>query len=188
MGPSAIRYARIEDALEDLGHRVTDLGNAGVPIPEMVDSGQHVKHLAAVKRVCDEVAERATSIVSDGLFPIFLGGDHSISHRHRLGVARSASGERTADLGPRPRRFQHPRDLAFRQHPRHAPAVANGEGAPQLVGRRRPGPERQDRGRGNYRPPVRGPGREEPAARSLCEGLHHAGGKRLRRRTAPSAP
>jgi len=95
MGPSAIRYARIEDALEDLGYRVTDLGNAGVPIPEMVDSDEHVKHLAAVKRVCEEVAERATAIVSEGLFPIFLGGDHSISIGTVSGVARSTSGERT---------------------------------------------------------------------------------------------
>ena len=95
MGPSAIRYARIEDALEDLGHRVTDLGNAGVPIPEMVDSGEHVKHLAAVKRVCEEVSERASAIVSEGLFPLFLGGDHSISIGTVSGVARSTSGERT---------------------------------------------------------------------------------------------
>jgi len=95
MGPSAIRYARIEDALEDLGYRVTDLGNAGVPIPEMVDSDEHVKHLAAVKRVCEEVAERATAIVSEALFPIFLGGDHSISIGTVSGVARSTSGERT---------------------------------------------------------------------------------------------
>ena len=95
MGPSAIRYARIEDALEDLGHGVTDLGNAGVPIPEMVDSGEHVKHLAAVKRVCEEVADRATGIVSEGLFPVFLGGDHSISIGTVAGVARSTSGDRT---------------------------------------------------------------------------------------------
>ncbi len=95
MGPSAIRYARIEDALEELGHGVTDLGNAGVPIPEMVDSGEHVKHLAAVKRVCEEVAERASGIVSEGLFPIFLGGDHSVSIGTVSGVARSTSGERT---------------------------------------------------------------------------------------------
>jgi arginase len=95
MGPSAIRYARFEDALEDLGHRVTDLGNAGVPIPEMVDSGEAVKHLAAVKSVCEEVSERATAIVSEGLFPIFLGGDHSISIGTVSGVARSTSGERT---------------------------------------------------------------------------------------------
>ena len=95
MGPSAIRYARIEDALEELGHGVTALGNAGVPIPEMVDSGEHVKHLAAVKRVCEEVADRATGIVSEGLFPIFLGGDHSVSIGTVSGVARSTSGERT---------------------------------------------------------------------------------------------
>jgi arginase len=95
MGPSAIRYARIEDALEDLGHRVTDLGNAVVPIPEMVDSGEEVKHLVAVRNVCEEVSERAAAIVSDGLFPIFLGGDHSIAIGTVSGVARPTSGTRT---------------------------------------------------------------------------------------------
>jgi arginase len=95
MGPSAIRYARIEDALEDLGHRVTDLGNAGVPIPEMVDSGEEVNHLHAVRSVCEEVSERATAIVSEGLTPVFLGGDHSIAIGTVSGVAHSTSGERT---------------------------------------------------------------------------------------------
>jgi len=95
MGPSAIRYARIEAALEDLGHRVTDLGNAGVPIPEMVDGGEEVKHLAATRSVCEEVSERAAAIVTEGLFPIFLGGDHSIAIGTVSGVARSTSGVRT---------------------------------------------------------------------------------------------
>jgi len=95
MGPSAIRYAQIEAPLEELGHRVTDLGNAGVPIPEVVVAGEEVKHLAAVTSVCEEVSERAADIVSDGLFPIFLGGDHSISIGTVSGVARSTSGERT---------------------------------------------------------------------------------------------
>ena len=95
MGPSAIRYAQIEAALEDLGYRVTDLGNAGVPIPEVVPSGEEVKHLASVRRVCEEVAERAAALVSEGVFPIFLGGDHSISIGTVSGVARSAPGERT---------------------------------------------------------------------------------------------
>ncbi len=95
MGPSAIRYAQIEAALEALGHRVTDLGNAGVPIPEVVAAGEEVKHLAAVTSVCEEVSDRAAAIVSEGLFPIFLGGDHSIAIGTVSGVARSASGERT---------------------------------------------------------------------------------------------
>jgi arginase len=95
MGPSAIRYARLEACLEDLGHRVTDLGNAGVPIPEVVASGEEVKHLAAVKSVCEELSERAAAIVSEGLFPIFLGGDHAIAIGTVSGVASSTSGART---------------------------------------------------------------------------------------------
>ena len=92
MGPSAIRYARMEAAIEDLGHPVTDFGNAGVPIPELVASADNVKHLDAVRRVCVEVAERAEAIASEGLFPIFLGGDHSISIGTVSGVARSFGG------------------------------------------------------------------------------------------------
>jgi arginase len=95
MGPSAIRYARIEACLGDLGHRVTDLGNAGVPIPETVVAGEEVKHLAAVKSVCEEVSEQAATIVAEGMFPIFLGGDHAIAIGTVSGVARSASGVRT---------------------------------------------------------------------------------------------
>ena len=95
MGPSAIRYARIEAALEDLGHKVTDLGNAGVPIPETVTAGAEVKHLAAVKIVCEEISEQAAAIVSEGLFPVFLGGDHSIAIGTVSGVARSTPADRT---------------------------------------------------------------------------------------------
>lgn len=95
MGPSAIRYARLEASLEDLGHRVTDLGNAGVPIPETVVAETEVKHLAAVRGVCEEVSDQAAAIASEGMFPIFLGGDHAIAIGTVSGVARSASGART---------------------------------------------------------------------------------------------
>jgi arginase len=95
MGPSAIRYARIEACLEELGHSVTDLGNAGVPIPETLAAGEEVKQLAAVKSVCEEVCDRAADLVEEGLFPIFLGGDHAIAIGTVSGVARSTSGLRT---------------------------------------------------------------------------------------------
>src|SRR5919107_1564974 len=95
MGPSAIRYARIEACLEDLGHSVADLGNAGVPIPETVAAGVGIKQLAAVKNVCEEVCHRAADIVEEGLFPVFLGGDHAIAIGTVSGVARSSSGLRT---------------------------------------------------------------------------------------------
>ena len=93
MGPSAIRYARMEAAIEELGHPVTDLGNARVPIPELVESDEGVRHLDAVRTVCEEVAGRAEEVVSEGLFPIFLGGDHSISIGTVSGVARSVGGK-----------------------------------------------------------------------------------------------
>jgi arginase len=90
MGPSAIRYARLQAALEELGYPVTDLGNAGTPIPETVEKEGEIRHLAAVRGVCEELARRAEAMISEGLFPIFLGGDHSISIGTVSGVARSS--------------------------------------------------------------------------------------------------
>lgn len=92
MGPSAIRYARLEDAIEELGHPVTDLGNARVPIPEIVSNGKSARHLDEIRSVCAEVAGRAEAVASEGLFPIFLGGDHSISIGTVSGVARASEG------------------------------------------------------------------------------------------------
>jgi len=88
MGPSAIRYARLQSALEELGYPVADLGNAATPIPETVDEDGDVRHLEAVRDVCAEVAGRAGTMVGDGLFPIFLGGDHSIA----IGTVSGAAG------------------------------------------------------------------------------------------------
>jgi arginase len=90
MGPSAIRYARLQSALEELGYPVIDLGNAATPIPEVMEKKEELRHLAAVRAVCDEVAGRAEAMISDGLFPVFLGGDHSISIGTVSGIARSS--------------------------------------------------------------------------------------------------
>jgi arginase len=90
MGPSAIRYARLQAVLEELGYPVTDLGNAGTPIPEVVGKEEAMRHMGAVRGVCEEVAERTETMISEGLFPIFLGGDHSISIGTVSGVARSS--------------------------------------------------------------------------------------------------
>jgi len=90
MGPSAIRYARLQSALEELGYPVIDLGNAATPIPETVEKKGELRHLAAVRGVCEEVAGRAGAMVSEGLFPIFLGGDHSISIGTVSGIARTS--------------------------------------------------------------------------------------------------
>jgi arginase len=97
MGPSAIRYARLRPALTELGYEVGYLGNVEAPIPEMVRPKEEIRHLSAVRDICAEVARRAREIVSGGAFPIFLGGDHSISIGTVSGVA-SASPGRTGVL------------------------------------------------------------------------------------------
>src|SRR4051794_28597922 len=80
MGPSSIRYARLQEALEELGHRVFDLGNISVPIPEVAEpEGKGMPHLQTIREVCERTAARARDIATGGAFPVFLGGDHSVS-------------------------------------------------------------------------------------------------------------
>src|SRR4051794_11995309 len=90
MGPSAIRYARLSQVLEDLGYPVTDFGNVETPILETVEEERGDDKIGAIRGVCEDVAGRAAAMVSDGLFPVFLGGDHSISIGTVSGVAGAA--------------------------------------------------------------------------------------------------
>ena len=104
MGPSAIRYARLQASLEELGPPVSDFGNVETPIPEVVEEGAsseypetapsgeggRARHLGAVRDVCERVAGQAGAMTSEGLFPIFLGGDHSVSIGTISGVAASS--------------------------------------------------------------------------------------------------
>jgi arginase len=91
MGPSALRYARLQAALTELGHTVTDLGNIDVPIPEVAkphDGGRHeMAHLQTIREVCERTMKTARAAATGGAFPVFLGGDHSISIGTVSGVA-----------------------------------------------------------------------------------------------------
>ncbi|MBA2376971.1 MAG: arginase [Rubrobacter sp.] len=87
MGPSAIRYARFHETLEELGYAVTDFGNARTPIPETVEGNGNPQRLGAIREVCSEIAGETKKMVADGLFPIILGGDHSVS----IGTASGAA-------------------------------------------------------------------------------------------------
>ena len=141
MGPSAIRYARIEQALEELGLKVTDLGNAGVPIPEVVSSREEVRHLEAVRSVCAEVARRAAAIVSEGLFPIFLGGDHSVSIGTVSGAAGASAGARTGVIWLDAHAdFNTPATSPSGNIHGMPLATLTGRGHPSLVGIGGPGP------------------------------------------------
>jgi len=94
MGPSAIRYGGLADAVEGLELDCEDGGNVDVPEPERTDpdAGRpaegRAKYLAATEGVCRDLADDVARAVSDGYLPLVLGGDHSIAIGTVGGVAR----------------------------------------------------------------------------------------------------
>jgi len=89
MGPSALRYAGLQKALEALGHVVEDLGDLAVPVPEQSTAGNpRARYLHEIVQVARELADRVAAVVAAGRFPIILGGDHSLSIGTVSGVRR----------------------------------------------------------------------------------------------------
>ncbi|MGV6805575.1 MAG: arginase [Ruegeria sp.] len=88
MGPDAYRVAGIKQALTDLGHSVTDLGDTQ---PETVDVPQH-DHLFALPECVGwtrALSRKAQQAAQQGL-PIFMGGDHALSMGTVAGMAAHA--------------------------------------------------------------------------------------------------
>lgn len=86
MGPSAIRLAKLEAKLQRLGHEVQDLGNVETAVPETLDDQNGLHFLGAIADACAQVQARLRALEPD-VFPIILGGDHSISMGTVAGVA-----------------------------------------------------------------------------------------------------
>jgi arginase len=80
MGPSAIRYAGLDDRLSRLGFECADWGNVETVVPEATASGNpRARFLTEIKDACERVARRVAAVAKDGSVPIVLGGDHSIA-------------------------------------------------------------------------------------------------------------
>ncbi len=100
MGPSAIRYAGLQQRIRDLGRKVTDSGNVHVPFadecdPESEDPDcQGARYLDETKEACVDLNERVRKALSRRQFPLVLGGDHSLS----IGSVGGAAAE-VEDLG-----------------------------------------------------------------------------------------
>ena len=84
MGPSAIRYAGLKPALEQLGRTVYDGGNIVVPIMEEIAAdeafdGHPAHHMSTIAQVSESVYASMLSSIEAGERVIVLGGDHSVS-------------------------------------------------------------------------------------------------------------
>ncbi|MFQ5537159.1 MAG: arginase [Gemmatimonadota bacterium] len=89
MGPSALRIAGITGAVEGLGYQVSEVGTITAGGFETAEEGQ--SRLRFLEEVAD-VAARTRDAVLDGLsqgcFPLVLGGDHSLSIGSAAAVAQ----------------------------------------------------------------------------------------------------
>jgi len=90
MGPSALRYADLNERLEEQGHEVQDLGDLDVIIPETQHFGDpHAKYLNEITTACSQLAKMVLQISEEGRTPLVLGGDHSIAMGTVSGMSES---------------------------------------------------------------------------------------------------
>ncbi|MER3483657.1 MAG: arginase [Meiothermus sp.] len=91
MGPSALRYARLQEVLESLGLKVFDYGDVDVPVVESLrqesGAGGGLVYLEAIRKACLETIETLSHMPAD-TFPVVLGGDHSIAMGSVTGAGR----------------------------------------------------------------------------------------------------
>ncbi|MGH3044082.1 MAG: arginase [Gaiellaceae bacterium] len=80
MGPSAIRYADLDDRLQELGFGCADWGNVPTAVAEATASGDpKARFLTEIKETCERIARAVARAVGEERTPIVLGGDHSIA-------------------------------------------------------------------------------------------------------------
>ncbi len=79
MGPSALRYAGVNERLARLGCHVDDYGNIETPVRDTLSPEGGLAYLPAVVEVCEAVYEKGREALAADRLPIFVGGDHSIA-------------------------------------------------------------------------------------------------------------
>jgi arginase len=80
MGPSAIRYAGLEERLTALGVDCVDRGNVATAVAEATaEHDERARFLPAIRATCERIAELVGAALDEDRVPIVLGGDHSIA-------------------------------------------------------------------------------------------------------------
>jgi arginase len=80
MGPSALRVAGLQSRLKQLGRQVEDEGNVMVPQAEEQPYGEKkARYLDEIAQTCKGLAEMVRKTLDEDIFPLVLGGDHSIA-------------------------------------------------------------------------------------------------------------
>jgi arginase len=90
MGPSAIRYAGLDERVAELGRRVEDWGDVETAVAEatqIVD--ERMRYLPQIKVTCERIAALVARAAQEDYLPLVLGGDHSVALGTLGGMARA---------------------------------------------------------------------------------------------------
>jgi arginase len=90
MGPSAIRYAGLDERVAELGRRVEDWGDVETAVAEatqIVD--ERMRYLPQIKATCERIAALVARAAQEDYLPLVLGGDHSVALGTLGGMARA---------------------------------------------------------------------------------------------------
>src|SRR4029453_16717752 len=79
MGPSAFRSAGLGEQIATLGYTVVDKGDLPAPIPETQEQrDERKKYIREIAKVCQKLYQSSLASLTEGAFPLVLGGDHSL--------------------------------------------------------------------------------------------------------------
>ncbi len=80
LGPAALRVARLNRRIAQLGYEVRDLGDIHVEESQTTpEPGDKLKYLREISAACEDLARRVEEVLTSGGLPLVLGGDHSIA-------------------------------------------------------------------------------------------------------------
>jgi len=91
LGPEAIRAAGLMGYFASLKYDVIDIGNLDIRIERCLstqDRSCNIRNLEVVRDGVERLASTVSEIITDGRFPVILGGDHSIAIGTLAGIAR----------------------------------------------------------------------------------------------------
>ena len=78
MGPSAIHVAQLIPRLKALGHTIPSITSIGSKSSEALEIGaENARFLEHILSICNRIQTEVISNVTNGHFPLVLGGDHS---------------------------------------------------------------------------------------------------------------
>lgn len=89
MGPSALRYAGLDDRLRRLGYQVADQGNINIPVRDTLPPEGGLAFLPAVVQAGEAMYQAGQAALEGDQLPLFLGGDHSIAAGTVCGVTHN---------------------------------------------------------------------------------------------------